>query len=99
MIGFLLWNEAQNKFSAEWGANVEIPHIVGYLAASLFVAAAGLIASGLVVLGRVRAFPQRGPADTTAAADQGEAAVDTGTAEGDLPAPRALHLSLAPGWL
>jgi regulator of protease activity HflC (stomatin/prohibitin superfamily) len=40
---------------AEWGLGVYFPRAVGYLAASLFIAAAGLISTGLVMHGRTRA--------------------------------------------
>lgn len=92
MLGFLLWNEAQNRFSAEWGVGVEIPHIVGYLAASLFVAASGLIASGLVVLGRLRAIAR---VEAQTPDDEAEAEV----AEGERPPLPVPQLSLAPEWL
>src|SRR5579862_4031745 len=89
LVGFLLWNEAQNKFSAEWGANVLIPQIVGYLAASLFVAAAGLIAAGLVVLGRARASAG---AEPSAAPPRNAAPDDEADAAGS-------RIALPPDWL
>src|SRR5579864_653192 len=87
MLGILLWNEAQNNFTAEWGANVQIPPMVGYLAASLLVAAAGLLSAGLVVHGRLRATLAPLPAEETKSADAPDAEITES------------RLSLAPDWI
>lgn len=55
MIAFLLRSAAQNDFMADWGTDIFVPHEVGYLAAALFVAAAGFISAGLVIHGRAQA--------------------------------------------
>ena len=56
MIGFLLASAAENNFTAAWKPDIYVPSAVGYLAASLFVAAAGLVAAGMVVHGRLHAI-------------------------------------------
>jgi regulator of protease activity HflC (stomatin/prohibitin superfamily) len=99
MIGLLLWSEAQNNFSAELGADFHVPRVVAYLAASLFVAAAGLISAGLVVYGRARA---RAAAERPAAAaeDQPDAApmASDGPRRKRRALPRA-RFALTPEWV
>ncbi len=70
MSGLLMWSEAQNNFSAELGPRFHVPRSVAYLAASLFVAAAGLISAGMIVHGRTRAASAEHPDETPPETDE-----------------------------
>src|SRR5579872_1107231 len=54
VIGLLLRSAVEVNLAADWPAGIVIPAAVGYLAASLFVAAAGLISAGIVAEARSR---------------------------------------------
>ena len=85
MIGLLAWSAAHDTVTAGSSTVIYVPSAVADLAASLFVAAAGLISAGMVARGRGRAL---------AAADRSaETAPDAG------PAAKPPRLRLNPAWL
>jgi regulator of protease activity HflC (stomatin/prohibitin superfamily) len=73
IIGFLLQNAALNNFTIDWGTEIHVPRTACYLAASLFVAAAGFISAGMIAHGRSRIiaaaqrFEKAAPHDADAA--------------------------------
>ena len=76
LIGLFLWNATVNNLAAEWDFDLYVPPIVGYLAASLFVDAAGLISAGIVVFGRLQAAAAA--EQSVAAVADTEATIDSG---------------------
>jgi regulator of protease activity HflC (stomatin/prohibitin superfamily) len=97
VVGLLLWSAAHNSVTAEWGTNIYVPNAVGYLAASLFVAAAGLISVGMVIGGRLRAVVAVDHSEETAPDDADTA--KTASEQTKRPALALPRFRLAPEWL
>jgi regulator of protease activity HflC (stomatin/prohibitin superfamily) len=97
LIAFLLRSAAAHDYISVWGTDVYVPRTVGYLAASLFIATAGLISTGLTIHGRARA--------SSSAAEPSETLLDRAdpSSRADAPSERRRSLRqrfhLPPEWL
>lgn len=61
VTGFLLQGMAGLEFNVTSGGEIHIPSSVGYLSASLLIAASGLLSAGLVARGRLNAHTVKPP--------------------------------------
>jgi hypothetical protein len=95
VIGFVTWMVSPRDFVAGRAIGVSLPSVAGYLAASLFVAATGMVAAALVAHGRLYA---RVIAQRTAELEEWEAAGKPDARGWVLPGPDVRTPELLAGW-
>ena len=91
-IGLVLAIAAGSQFT-------RVPSAMGYLAASLFVAAAGLISAGMVVHGRLAAIAAEECAENTPRSGADGADAGSPMKRANRLVSRLTHFRVTPGWL
>ena len=91
-VGFLMQIVVLVGLAGNWGAYFHIPGAIGYLGASLLVAAAGLVSAGIVAQDRSRAIVALGRFEETVSDDvvAAQTASDGRHSEGPVETPRWL---------
>jgi len=95
VIGFIAWMVSPRDLVAGRGDGASLPSVAGYLAASLFVAATGMVSAALVVHGRLHASII---AKRLAEFEEWEAAGKPDARGWVLPGPEAWTPEILAGW-